>query len=157
MQRNEPRTLGQLHRAEDGVATVEFSIVFFFILVPLFIGIAVFGWALWQHQAATKGVRDATRYLTRVADPLALDAQAQATSLLAYGELDGGAPPAGWSLAVTTASPGGTFRREPLIVTVTATVDLGAVPNSLAGLLGVLGLGPGLTLTVTDQARHYGE
>jgi hypothetical protein len=134
--------------SEDGVATVEFSIVFFFILVPLFIGIAVFGWALWHHQAGTKGVRDATRYLTRVADP-------SPASLDAYNELYG--LPANWTFEVATASPGGDFRREPLIVTVTATLDLEAVPNSLAGLLGVLGLGPGLTLTVRDQARHYGE
>lgn len=151
MRRARRRELRQLHRAEDGAATVEFTIVFFFLLLPLFVGIAEFGRALWQHQAVTKGVRDATRYLTRVEDPNDAGAQSRASSLAAYGTLTGGALPEGWSIDITTSSPGGDFRREPLIVTVTASVALDL------WMLPAVGLDPGITLTIRDQARHYGE
>lgn len=142
--------LRQLHRAEDGVATVEFSIVFFFFLLPLFVGIAEFGRGLWYHQAVTKGVRDATRYLTRapLTEPFFNQARTLAMSGLAAWD-----DPGTIEIAIQNVPNPDIYRGpDPIrIVTVTATVPFNFP------LLGAIGLDPGLTLTVADQARHYGE
>jgi Flp pilus assembly protein TadG len=62
------RCLQRLAGDERGGALAEFALG----LIPLILAFALIfevGRAFWIHQAAIKGVRDATRYLTRVEDP----------------------------------------------------------------------------------------
>src|SRR5688500_8359442 len=71
----------RLIRDDRGGAIAEFMLG----LVPLVLALALifeFGRAFWSHQAVIKGVRDATRYLTRVEDPSDPAVQAVAQSLL---------------------------------------------------------------------------
>ena len=75
------RPLNRLLTDDRGGALAEFLLG----LVPLVIAFALifeFGRAFWSHQAAIKGVRDATRFLTRVEDPSDPTAQAVAQRLL---------------------------------------------------------------------------
>src|ERR671919_870096 len=75
------RLLTRLRGDDRGGAIAEFMLG----LVPLVLALALifeFGRAFWSHQAVIKGVRDATRYLTRVEDPRDPDAQAMAQRLL---------------------------------------------------------------------------
>ena len=77
--------LNRLLGDERGGAIAEFMLG----LIPLVIAFALvfeFGRAFWSHQAAIKGVRDATRYLTRVEDPNDPGAQAVAQNLLLTGQ-----------------------------------------------------------------------
>jgi Flp pilus assembly protein TadG len=79
------RLLNRLIGDERGGAIAEFMLG----LIPLVIAFALvfeFGRAFWSHQAAIKGVRDATRYLTRVEDPNDPGAQAVAQNLLLTGQ-----------------------------------------------------------------------
>ena len=77
--------LNRLTTDDRGGAIAEFMLG----LVPLVITFALifeFGRAFWSHQAAIKGVRDATRYLTRVEDPADPAAQQVAQRLLLTGQ-----------------------------------------------------------------------
>ena len=77
--------LNRLIGDDRGGAIAEFMLG----LIPLVIAFALvfeFGRAFWSHQAAIKGVRDATRYLTRVEDPNDPGAQAVAQNLLLTGQ-----------------------------------------------------------------------
>lgn len=56
----------QFLRREDGAAMFEFAIVFPFMLLVM-VMIWEGGRIMWGFQSAISGVRDATRYLTRVA------------------------------------------------------------------------------------------
>ena len=69
------RLLNRLIGDDRGGAIAEFMLG----LIPLVIAFALifeFGRAFWSHQAVIKGVRDATRYLTRVENPADPAAQA---------------------------------------------------------------------------------
>src|ERR687891_2058115 len=75
------RLIKRLTTDDRGAAIAEFMLG----LVPLVLALAIifeFGRRFWSHQAVIKGVRDATRYLTRVEDPRDPDAQAMAQRLL---------------------------------------------------------------------------
>jgi hypothetical protein len=138
-------------------------------LVPLVLAFALifeFGRAFWSHQAVIKGVRDATRFLTRVEDPSSPAAQAVAESLLltsqqAAGGVErwssGGAAPMEVSI---TAIPnaGGTFRGpDPIrMVNVAANVELQLPMGGLFALFGGSSLGV-VTYSVGDTGRHYGK
>src|SRR5919106_6178202 len=99
--------LNRLIADDRGGAIAEFMLG----LVPLVLALALifeFGRAFWSHQAVIKGVRDATRYLTRVENPSDPAAQAVAqrlplTSQQAAGGVErwssGSAPPMEVSIA----------------------------------------------------------
>jgi Flp pilus assembly protein TadG len=138
-------------------------------LVPLVLALALifeFGRAFWSHQAVIKGVRDATRYLTRVEDPSDPAAQAVAQRLLltsqqAPGGVErwssGSAAPMEVSI---TAVPnaGGTFRGPATIqmVNVAANVELQLPMGGVFALFGGAPLGV-VTYAVGDTGRHYGK
>jgi len=138
-------------------------------LVPLVIAFALifeFGRAFWSHQAAIKGVRDATRYLTRVEDPADPAAQAVAQRLLLTGQQAAGGVER-WSsgsaqpmeVSITeVANADGTFRGPATIriVNVAANVELQLPLSGVFALFGGTGLGV-VTYAVGDTARHYGK
>ena len=57
--------LARFRRAHGGIAAVEFAIVLPLLVLMLF-GTIEIGRILFDYQAASKSVRDATRYLTRI-------------------------------------------------------------------------------------------
>ena len=138
-------------------------------LVPLVFALALifeFGRAFWSHQAVIKGVRDATRYLTRVEDPSDPAAQAVAQSLLLTSQQAPGGT-ARWSSGSAapmevsiTAVPnaGGTFRGPATIqmVNVAANVELQLPLSGVFALFGGSALGV-VTYSVGDTGRHYGN
>jgi Flp pilus assembly protein TadG len=154
----------RLIRDDRGGAIAEFMLG----LVPLVLALALifeFGRAFWSHQAVIKGVRDATRYLTRVEDPSDPAVQAVAQSLLHTSQQgpggvqrwsSGSAAPMEVSI---TAVPnaGGTFRGpDPIrMVNVAANVEL-QLP--MGGVFTLFGGSPGVvTYSVGDTGRHYGK
>ena len=159
------RFLNRLTTDDRGGAIAEFLLG----LVPLVIAFALifeFGRAFWSHQAAIKGVRDATRYLTRVEDPSDPGAQAIAQNLLLTGQQASGGT-ARWSsgsappmevLITEVANAGGTFRGPATIriVSVAANVELQLPLGDVFTLFGGSGLGVA-TYSVGDTARHYGQ
>jgi hypothetical protein len=138
-------------------------------LVPLVLALALifeFGRAFWSHQAVIKGVRDATRYLTRVEDPSDPAAQEVAQSLLltsqqAPGGVErwssGSEPPMVVSIAAIP-NAGGTFRGPATIqmVHVAANVELQLPMGGVFTLFGGSPLGV-VTYSVGDTGRHYGK
>jgi hypothetical protein len=138
-------------------------------LVPLVLAFALifeFGRAFWSHQAVIKGVRDATRFLTRVEDPSSPAAQAVGESLLltsqqAAGGVERWSSGAAAPMEVSiTAIPnaGGTFRGpDPIrMVNVAANVELQLPMGGLFALFGGSSLGV-VTYSVGDTGRHYGK
>jgi Flp pilus assembly protein TadG len=156
--------LNRLVGDERGGAIAEFMLG----LVPLVIAFALifeFGRAFWSHQAVIKGVRDATRYLTRVEDPADPTAQAAAQRLLLTGQQapggvarwsSGGAPP--MEVSVTQVANGGAFHGPATIqiVNVAANVELQLPLSDVFALFGGSALGV-ITYSVSDSARHYGQ
>jgi len=156
--------LNRLRGDERGGAIAEFMLG----LIPLVIAFALifeFGRAFWSHQAVIKGVRDATRYLTRVEDPTDPTAQATAQRLLLTGQQapggvarwsSGGAPP--MVVSVTDVANGGAFRGPATIqiVNVAANVELQLPLGDVFALFGGSALGV-ITYSVSDSARHYGQ
>jgi len=138
-------------------------------LVPLIIAFALifeFGRAFWSHQAVIKGVRDATRFLTRVEDPNDPTAQAVAQRLLltsqqAPGGVErwssGSAAPMEVSINAVP-NTGGTFRGPAAIqmVNVAANVELQLPLSGVFTLFGGSPLGV-VTYSVGDTGRHYGK
>ena len=159
------RSFNRLLTDDRGGALAEFMLG----LVSLVLALALifeFGRAFWSHQAVIKGVRDATRYLTRVEDPSDPAAQAVAQRLLltsqqAAGGVErwssGGAPPMEVSI---TAVPnaGGTFRGpDPIqMVNVAANVELQLPMGGVFALFGGAPIGS-VTYSVGDTGRHYGK
>jgi TadE-like protein len=137
-------------------------------LIPLVIAFALifeFGRAFWSHQAVIKGVRDATRYLTRVEDPADPAAQAIAQRLLLTGQQaaggvarwsSGSAPP--MEVSVSQIPNGGTFRGPATIqiVNLAANVELQLPLSDVFAVFGGSALGV-ITYSVSDSARHYGQ
>lgn len=156
------RLIQRLHRDERGGAIAEFLLG----LIPLVIAFALvfeFGRAFWSHQAAIKGVRDATRYLTRVEDPNDATAQAVAQNLMLTGQQTGGTPR--WSsgsalpmeVQVDAVANPGLRGPDPLqIVNVRANVELALPLGNVFALFGGQGLGT-ITYAVGDTGRHYGQ
>ncbi|SFC07855.1 TadE/TadG family type IV pilus assembly protein [Tropicimonas isoalkanivorans] len=64
--RHIPQTLRRFARGEDGAQLVEFALILPMMLL-VFAVIVEGGRLMWSFQAANAGVRDATRYLARVA------------------------------------------------------------------------------------------
>jgi hypothetical protein len=150
---------------DRGAALAEFMLG----LVPLIIALALifeFGRAFWSHQAVIKGVRDATRFLTRVEDPSNPAAQAVAQSLLLTSQQgpggvqrwsSGSADPMEVSIT-PIANTDGTFRGPATIqmVNVAANVELQLPMGGVFALFGGPPLGA-VTYSVGDTGRHYGK
>jgi Flp pilus assembly protein TadG len=85
-----------------GVAAVEFGILLPFMVV-LLAGIADLGRSIWQYHALSKGVWDATRYLSRVDTPFTAAQLTAAKNLALRGSLDTSRPIqfAHWASSVT--------------------------------------------------------
>lgn len=150
---------------ETGAQLLEFAIVL--PLMLLIFGVIVEGGRLmWSYQAVVSGVRDATRYLARIAPR---DICSTGGSVSGYDALlttivasstDGSAIlPTGVRVVDVTPSlacPVGTFRSdEAPIVTVLADVE---VTFPFAGLFEFAGgARPVLETEVSDQSRVYGS
>lgn len=152
-------------RDETGAQLLEFAIVL--PLMLLIFGVIIEGARLmWSYQAVVSGVRDATRYLARIAPR---DLCSTGGSVGSYASLlttivgsasDGGTIlPSGVTVTAVVPSlscPTGTFRSdEAPIVTVRADVE---VTFPFAGLFEFAGGSrPTLDTSVSDQSRVYGS
>lgn len=157
------RILLRLARDERGGPLAEFALG----VIPLIIAFALifeFGRAFWMHQAAIKGVRDATRYLTRVEDPSSAAAQLVAQRLLMTGQQaaggtarwnSGGSPEMTVNIQNVDNS-GGALRGPATIQMVTVATNV-EIELPLGGVFALFGatLGP-LTFSLSDTGRHYG-
>jgi Flp pilus assembly pilin Flp len=158
-----------LLRDEDGVALVEFALVLPMMLV-VFAVIVEGSRMMIGYQSAIAGVRDATRYLSRIV-PVNICPPIGSGSLTAYDPL---VP------AIATQSMGnfmlpplvivksvssrldctntGSYRVSPApVVTVTAQVD---ITFPFAGIFTLVGSSFGttpLTTSISDQSRVFGS
>ncbi len=151
------RRVRSFGRADDATVMVEFVMVLPVLLILLFIMIGT-GMQLWYHNIVNQGVRDATRYLSRV--PIDGTTIAQAQQVALTGTPDGtGTGYAFWSepntVAVeqlTTTTNGALSGVDPVVtIRVTATVPVNTP------VLRYFGLGAITTIVVADEARHIGE
>ena len=115
----------------------------FALAVPLLLIILAGGYefsrALWEYQLASKGVRDAARYLARVNDPTSSGSQTIATNLVVRGS------------AGTTAAP----RLDPSDVSVSVTTQ--AYDNSAGTYRGPDGASADINVvTVRAQISYQG-
>jgi len=144
-------------RDEAGAALVEFVLVL--PLMIIFFGVTVEGARMVQaFQSANAGVRDASRYLARVATPdcaVALTATDQARLFtIVNDKVTDGNGTNTTSIQVETVTATLACVSGVPIATVTATLRV-AFP--LGGLLEFGGAGiTELTTTISDQARIYG-
>jgi Flp pilus assembly protein TadG len=164
--RRYPRRVGcRLRADEHGAAMIEFVLVLPFLLALCAL-VTEGGRILWHHELIAKGVRDATRYLSRVPDPTNATAQAQAINLALHGQLTGGRPKlALWDSVATVVPTVSTIdntapiMRGPAtiwVVTVTATVPLDYPFAAVLHLFDPT-IPTTITITAADSARHYGE
>jgi TadE-like protein len=162
-------SLNRLIADDRGGAIAEFMLG----LVPLIIAFALifeFGRAFWSHQAVIKGVRDATRFLTRVDEPNDPAAKAVAQRLLLTSQQAAGGVER-WSsgsadpmdvfvenIANPDPDTGATLRGpNPIrMVHVTANVELQLPMGGVFTLFGGSPLGV-VTYSVGDTGRHYGK
>lgn len=156
----------QFWRREEGAVLVEFAITLPLILILAFLSVESMR-LFWSYQAVIAGVRDATRYLARVA-PADLctsggSVTGYAPQLKAIVETTiGGAAlfPAGVTVTSLTSTHTcitslGLRQASVPVTTVSANVSI-TMPFSQ--VLRVIGATPAATLTTTvrDQARVYG-
>jgi len=157
--------LRKFARKDDGAILVEFALVLPLFL--MFIGIsAEFGRLFWSYQSAVAGVRDASRYLARVAP---IDICLNGGSLAGYGatlesiveeDLTGTTIFPNSIVINSTAGSltcvAGAYRiPEVPVATVTASMT---ITFPLAGMLSFFGTSLGTTtITITDQARIFGQ
>lgn len=156
----------QFWRREDGAALVEFAVSLPLILMMAFLTIESMR-LFWSYQAAIAGVRDATRYLARIAPA---DICTSGGSVASYATqletivettISGGALfPAGVSVTSLTPSLAcvtslGLRQASVPVASVRATLTI-TMPFSQ--VLRVIGVTPAATITtnVQDQARVYG-
>jgi Flp pilus assembly protein TadG len=158
--------LTRFWRNQDGSALVEFAISLPLILMLSFLTIESMR-MFWSYQAAIAGVRDATRYLARVAPANLCTAGGSvadyATELEGIVEttITGAALfPAG--VSVTSVTPSytcinslGLRQASVPVATVSANVSI-TMPFSQVLRLVSPAPAPALNTTVSDQARVYG-
>ena len=168
--------LGRLWRARGGIAAVELALILPLFPLILF-GTIEIGRMLFEYQAASKSVRDATRYLTRIdagllglACPNTINGAAaqviEAKNLALRGTIDTSKPflLAYWtdinsvSVTVSCIDNGGAtyqgFYAGVLLIpniTVTATVLMPLMNGWL------LGLGDTLSFTISHKEVHFGQ
>ena len=154
----------RLAACRRGVALFEFAIT-----LPILLIIVAGGWelalGLWTYETLNKGVRDASRYLARVEDPLSPLSATMAQRLVLSGDIDLDQPARlDYNLVTVEVrtksypntsgqiyrSPGG--GTEPIEVVQVRADMIYAVP-----LLGFMNIASPLTLTVMHQERYIGE
>lgn len=158
------RLVTRLVRREDGAVLVEFALVFPVML--LFFAVIVEGSRLmWSYQMAIEGVRDAGRYLARIAPVDVCDGGTMPdyTSVLlamVQSDLDADAifPPLVTVNSVTHshACVSGSYRTDPAPVA-TVTADM-TITFPLGAIFGLFGASlTSATTTVSDSARIFGQ
>lgn len=157
------KRLSRFVRSEDGAALVEFALVLPMMLL-VFALIIEGGRMMISYQSAIAGVRDATRYLSRIAPSNACTSAAVAGHAIKLTTIItntiGNTPAFDNAVTVNSvtlsSSPGtGTYRVNPVCVaSVTANVTINFPFGSIFGLFGFPI--PSVTTNVTDSARIYG-
>ncbi len=156
----------QFWRREDGAVLVEFAISLPLILILAFLTVESMR-LFWSYQAAIAGVRDATRYLARVAPSDLCTSGGNVTGYASQLETIvettiGGAAlfPAGVTVTSLTSSHTCVTTlalRQASVPVATVSVDV-SITMPFSQILQVIGGVPAATLntTVRDQARVYG-
>ncbi len=150
---------------ESGAQLLEFAIVLPLMLL-VFAVIVEGGRLMWSYQSVVSGVRDATRYLARIAPRDLCSAggsvsgyAALLTTIVGNANEGGSVLPSGVTVTAVTPSltcPAGTFRSdEAPIVSVRADVRVTFPFVRLFEFAG--GARPTLNTHVTDQSRVYGS
>ena len=152
--------LAGFRRDQRGNAVLEFVITLPLVLAMLVL-IAEFGRAIWYHHVVTKGVRDATRYLSRAPEDQFATFAERAGHLAMTGVPDASATPvhAWWTdVATVTVSPAPVeLAAPPLFRTPFDVVSVqAAVPVSFPALV-LLGRATSITIGAADQARYIGD
>lgn len=155
--------LSRFRRDQSGAALVEFAMVLPIMLI--FFATTVEGARMmWSYQAASAGVRDASRYLAMVAP---IDACVSAGSVSGFtGEVEDivrvsitGATIYPGDITINSVTPTCTQGTHTSlhfgVVQVTATITIDYPFGRLFTLVGDRAL-PGFTATVSDQHRVFG-
>lgn len=156
--------LAAFRRDESGVALVEFAMMLPLMLL-IFAVIIEGGRMMWSYQAAISGVRDAARYLARVAPQ---DICSSGGSVAGYEpqltaivreSIDGDALfPSGLQVASVTPSLAciaGSYRISPSpVVQVQANLTMTFPFAGIFSLNG--GSRPAISTVITDQSKVYG-
>ena len=165
-QRSLCQGFGQFWRREDGAALVEFAISLPLILILAFLSVESMR-LFWSYQAAIAGVRDATRYLARIAPA---DLCTSGGSVAGYAsQLEtiveatiNGATIFPTGVTVTSLTPTLSCRtglglRQTLVPVAMVSANV-SITMPFSQILRVIGATPAATLntTVRDQARVYG-
>lgn len=166
--------VSKLWNNEEGSALLEGAIIVPF-LFTLVLGALEFSYFFYQQHLVATGVRDAARYLARVADPTDPAAQTTAQNLASTGLPGGGSTRriAGFDPADVTISF--TFAANPLDGTTNlrnyrqAVAECGgpdqirmirvtgSFPPAVLGMLGYFGLSlPAVTVTHTERCIGLG-
>ncbi|MCE5972026.1 pilus assembly protein [Sinirhodobacter sp. WL0062] len=156
----------RFRRGEAGAILVEFAIVLPMMLL-VFAIIIEGGRLMWSYQKAAAGVRDATRYLARVAPynvceqttPTVASYTTKLTDIVELAEDGAVLFPSSITINSVTPSvncPGGTFHGAAVaIVTVTASIS---ITYPFSGIFTLFGNAPPTnTTTISDQSRVYGS
>jgi Flp pilus assembly protein TadG len=152
---------------ERGAVAVEFGISVL-VMIFLMVGVLEFGRAFYHHRVVTMAVRDATRYLARVADPNDAGFVTEARNLAYTGTRDGsGAPllmywdpgpsPGANGLTFTVRVQAGPVRLDGDPNPGDAIVGTAIVPYTPPwSLLPLLGIN-GMTFTIIHEERYIGQ
>jgi Flp pilus assembly protein TadG len=154
--------LGRFRRQEDGVALVEFALTFPLMLL-IFAVIVEGSRTFWSYHSTISGVRDATRYVGRVA-PLGICASGGSLAYLnttvldmvRQGTMPGAVTVTGVQVGYTCESSPSVAYRTGEVPVATVRADL-TIEFPLAGLFRLVGGDRGTVNTsVTDQTRIHG-
>lgn len=175
-------TLSQFRKSEDGVALVEFALFLPLFLLSLFV-IVEFSRVFFSYQGAIVGVRDAARYMARVApEGICVGASDGTGGVLTFSNPDGngGSVSASYAIVyrnmenesnvlptnveilnvvstyVCEVPAPGTYRQDEVpVAQVSADIRI-TLP--LVGILELNGqpLIPPITHTITDRSRIFG-
>jgi Flp pilus assembly protein TadG len=159
------RAVKRFHRNDEGVALVEFAILLP-MLVLVFAVIIEGGRLMWSYQSAAAGVRDAARYLARVAPSNICTSGGSVAGYTAMLETivrtrTGGAAIFPTGITINSVTPGlicdvsGTYRISPTpVATVSASLT---VTFPFAPLFQLSGQSlTTISATITDQSKVYG-
>lgn len=155
--------LRRMFRNESGAALVEFAILLPLILL-IFAVVIEGGRLMWAYQSVNAGVRDASRYLARVAPETvcsggSLAAYQPRLEAIVRNRVDGSSfLPSGITVNSVTPSltcVAGTFRVTPAPVAqvtanLTVTFPFAGVFTFAGGTLGTM------TTSISDQSRIFG-
>ncbi len=157
------KLLGRFRRDDRGAALVEFALVLPIMLI--FFGTTVEGARMmWSYQAASSGVRDASRYLAMVAP---IDACTSATAVAGFADdLEdivlvsvSGATIYPGDITINSVTPqcvqGDHTGLDFGVVEVTASITIDFPFGRLFTLVGNRAL-PGFTARISDQHRVFG-